>query len=235
MFILELRKRYPDLYITNCASGGYRMELGQAMMFDSFWLSDNQGPYEGIRIVKDTLKRVPSALMERWNVQKYCEDFPLYPNQRVGRMIHCNNGTWDFLIGIDDSFSEAFLKGGPMGFSCDIDAFPAEYKNRWSDVIAQYKQERSFYKDATARILVDSDSIIAIEYADRALERCEIQVFCKVTHAQEIVVYPAVCADAQYHCGELMLSGKDIRENGILFDSLCQNACHTICLMKKTD
>ena len=56
------------------------MELGQGMLFDDFWLSDNQGPYEGIRIVKDTLKRMPSALIQRWNVQKYCEEFLIYPD-----------------------------------------------------------------------------------------------------------------------------------------------------------
>ena len=122
------------------------MELGQGLLFDSFWLSDNQGPYEGIRIVKDTLKRMPTGLIERWNVQKYCEDFPAYPQKNRGRMIHCNDATWSFLIGVEDSFSEAFMHGGPMGFSCDIDAFSGEYKKRWSDVITQYKQDREFYK-----------------------------------------------------------------------------------------
>ena len=40
---------------------------------------------------------------------------------------------------------------GPMCFSCDLDAFPAEYKERWKSVIAQYKQDREFYKTATER------------------------------------------------------------------------------------
>ena len=77
-FIEELRRRFPDLYITNCASGGYRMEVEQGTLCESFWLSDNQGPYEGIRIVKDTLKRMPTALIERRNVQKYVEGMPNY-------------------------------------------------------------------------------------------------------------------------------------------------------------
>lgn len=232
-FVEKLRQRYPDLYITGCAGGGYRMELGQAMLFDDFWLSDNQGPYEGIRIVKDTLKRMPSALIQRWNVQKYCGDFPVYPDKKTGRMIHCNDATWDFLIGINDSFSEAFMHGGPMGFSCDIDAFPAQYKKRWSDVIAQYKQDREFYKDATARILVDSDSIIAIEYADRTFNRCVIQIFTKTTYAQEIVLYPAVCAEAEYLYGDNILSGKDIKENGILIQKIRDNNCQILKMAKK--
>ena len=232
-FILRLRERYPELYITNCASGGHRMELGQGMLFDDFWLSDNQGPFEGIRIVKDTLKRMPSSLIQRWNVQKYCDDFLVYPGKRMGRMVHCNNGTWDFLIGINDSFSEAFMHGGPMGFSCDINAFPIEYKKRWSDVIAQYKRDRAFYKDATARILVDSDSIIVIEYADKAMDRCVIQIFTKTTYAREIVLYPSVHSEEQYRCGELLLSGKDIKENGILIKNLSDNSCRVLNIIKE--
>lgn len=237
-FILRLRRRYPDLYITNCASGGYRMELGQGMLFDSFWLSDNQGPYEGIRIVKDTLKRMPTGLVERWNVQTYCEGLtPSYGSRNtaesVGRMLHCNNGTWDFLIGINDSFSEAFMQGGPMGFSCDVNALPPEYKERWNEVIAQYKEDREFYKNAAARILVDSDSIIAIEYADRAFECCVIQVFTKTTYAREILLYPEVCSGSQYRYDDVLLSGRDIRENGIQLRNLRDNSCRELKLMKE--
>jgi hypothetical protein len=149
-------------------------------------------------------------------------------------MIHCNDATWSFLIGVQDSFSEAFMQGGPMGFSCDLDAFPPEYKKRWSDIIAQYKQDRNFYKDATARILVDSDSIIAIEYADKNLNRCVIQLFTKTTHAREIVLYPAVCSEAEYLCGDSILLGKDIMGNGILIQNLNDNTCQILKMVKKT-
>ncbi len=231
-FIFRLRNRYPDLYITNCASGGYRMELGQGMLFDDFWLSDNQGPYEGIRIVKDTLKRMPSSLIQRWNVQKYCEDFPMYPDKKTGRMLHCNNATWDFLIGVQDSFSEAFMHGGPMGFSCDMDAFPTEYKKRWRDVIAQYKKDREFYKDATARILVDSDAVTVLQYADTKLEECILQIFTKTTYAHELILYPIVDETREYSCQDKILGGKDICENGIIIEQLKQNSAWTIKLVR---
>ena len=237
-FILRLRERYPDMYITNCASGGYRMELGQGMLFDSFWLSDNQGPYEGIRIVKDTLKRMPTGLIERWNVQAYCEGLnPSYHKRTLsktaGRIIHCNNATWEFIIGIEDSFSEAFVHGGPMGFSCDINAFPTEYKKRWSDVIAQYKRDREFYKEATARILVDTDSIIVIEYADKTFDLCVLQIFTKTIYTQVLDLYPAVCEEAKYSYGDVLLSGKDIKENGILVNGLRENCCMVLKLVKE--
>ena len=233
-FITRLREQYPDLYITNCASGGYRMDLGQGILFDSFWLSDNQGPYEGIRIVKDTLKRMPGAMIERWNVQKYCEGFPVYhgETETTGKMIHCNNGTWDFLIGINDSFSEEFLKGGPMGFSCDLDAFPSKYQNRWKEVIAQYKKDRNFYRDATARILVDSENITVIQYSDTSFSRCILQIFTKTIYANELVLYPTVDNTADYQYQNDILFGKEILEDGIRIEQLLQNSCKLIELRK---
>ena len=106
----------------------FRMEMGQATYTDSFWFTDNQGPYEGLTIIKDTLKRLPSACIERWNVQKYLEGFPAYhPDKCVGRMVSCNNATWDYAITISDEYTDAFVKGGPLGFSCDLCSFPEQW------------------------------------------------------------------------------------------------------------
>jgi len=231
-FILKLRERYPELYISNCAGGGYRAELGQGMLFDSFWISDNQGPYEGIRILKDTLKRIPTSLIERWNVQKYCEGITAYNTNQSGRMIHCNDATWNFLIGIEDSFSEAFIHGGPMGFSCDLTAFPQEYKKRWSEVISKYKSNREFYKSATARILVDSDSIIIVQYSDPKLSRCIIQIYTKTNYSKRLIIYPILDASKRYLFEGKILAANDVLENGVVIDNLSQNSCRTLEFIK---
>lgn len=227
-FVEGLRKKYPDLYITGCAGGGYRMELGQGTLFDSFWMSDNQGPYEGIRIVKDTLKRMPTGLIDRWNAQRYCEGFPVYQGGTTGKMIHCNDALWEFLIGVRDSFSEGFMLGGPLGFTCDIDAFPAEYKERWSAIIAQYKKDREFYMNATARILVDTDSVIVIQYSDVELNRCVIQTFFKATHTYKLLICPIVDSSKSYVYLDQTYSGEELLENGLLIDHFKTNSCHTI-------
>lgn len=232
-FISKLRNKYPDLYITNCAGGGYRAELGQGEFFDSFWLSDNSGPYEGIRIVKDTLKRMPTALIERWNVQKYSDGFPTYNGSKSGKMIHCGDAVWSFLIGVEDSFSEAFMHGGPMGFSCDIADFPQEYKKRWAEVISKYKSDREFYKNAVARILVDSPSVIIIEYSDVALNRCIIQIYTKTSYSKSLIIYPVLDADKEYLYNGNVLSANDVIENGIIIDKLAQNSCKTLEFIRK--
>lgn len=233
-FVEILRSRYPDLYITNCAGGGYRMELGQAAMFDSFWFTDNQGPYDGIRIVKDTLKRMPTALIERWNVQKYCEGFPKYGvEEPVGVMLSCNNATWDFILNVDDSFTKAFINGGPIGFSCDLASMPDSYKELWKEQIAAFKKNREFFMNATARILVDSEDIVVIQYADPGLNRCMVQLFTKRSYASCLTVYPVVDCLGEYCVDGEKRSGQDICDNGILFKDLQDNCCYTAELKKE--
>lgn len=232
-FIERLRGKFPNLYITNCASGGYRMELYQGTMFDSFWLSDNQGPYKGIDIVKNTLKRMPTGLIERWNVQKYADGFLEYGTKgKVGRILSCNNGTWDFIISVKDSFTKGFLTGGPMGWSCDLDV-PADYKALWKEWITEYKKHREFYKMATARILVDSQEISVIEYADPSFNRCIIQVFTKTTYARNLVIYPCVSERDRYQLAGNQLGGRELMENGIVVENLKDNDCRVMELTKE--
>lgn len=231
-FVEKLRSKFPNLYITNCASGGYRMELSQGTFTDSFWLSDNQGPYKGLDIVKNTIKRMPSALIERWNVQKYTEDILQYCEKKYGGMISCNNATWDFIINVKDEYTKAFLTGGPMGFSCNLDV-PDSYKEIWKNWILQYKKDRNFYIKANARILADSEEISIIEYSDSAFDRCVIQVFTKTTYALQLNVYPVVCKSSYYTVNGASLSGKELIEDGICLTDLKNNDCRIIELIKE--
>ena len=233
-FVEELNGKYPDIYITNCASGGGRMDLFQALFTDSFWFTDNQGPYGGLRIIKDTVKRMPSALIERWNVQKYIEGVPRYGfYTRQGMMINCNNATWESVIRVSDAFNEAFMTGGPIGFSCDIASFPEEYKNKWKSAIEKFKKDRNFYISALAKILVDEEDITAIEYFDKNRSRCIVQVFTKVTYAYDLTVYPDIDKGAEYVYNGEAISGKEIYENGIRIKDIMNNDCVTIELLKR--
>ncbi len=217
-FIKEFKARYPDVYLTNCGGGGFRMELGQATLFDSVWFSDNESPVAGVKIIKDTLKRIPSSYIERWNVLRYCEGFLKYANPvPIMKAVSCNDAIWDTLVGVKDSYVEEFSKGGVMGFSCDLASFPEKYKKRWKELIGQYKQEREFYKSAGARILVDAEDTTVIEYADKAFSKCVVQIFAEAVHFSGLSVYPTVDETAEYVCslnGQI-LSGKEIMENGI--------------------
>jgi alpha-galactosidase len=232
LFIQELKNRFPDLYISNCAGGGNRMEMAQATYTDSFWFTDNQGPYEGLSIIKETLKRMPTGCIERWNVQKYLEGFPAYSPTLQGRMVSCNNATWDFVLTVSGEYTKAFMTGGPLGFSCDLCSFPDEYKKQWKDFIKRYKADREFYAKATVRILIDTPSIIAIEYADTDFSRCELQLFTKLVYAKDVCVYPAVDKSATYQWNGEMLTGAEIMENGLYVNELLDNNAVCITLQK---
>ena len=226
VFVDKLKARFPDLYITNCASGGYRMDLHQPTFTDSLWISDNHSPVRGLDILRGTLKRLPTSFIERWNVQQYAEGFPRYGVVgKVGVLFNCNNGTWDSITTVDPTFAENFFIGGPMGFSCDLVALPEEYKNRWVSAIAQYKEDRDFFRTATAHILVDADAICVIEYASEKFERVVLQLFTKLVNAESLTVYPVLDTTAEYSYGEKCMKGADLASDGISFAGLREFSC----------
>lgn len=224
-FMSRLRQRYPELYITNCAGGGYRAELMQSTLSDSFWITDNMGTYEGVRIIKDTLKRMPVSYIERWNSQVYCDNIPDYFEITKGKMLNCSNGDWSFLIGTNDSFSKEFTRGGPVGFSCDIAGMPEKYKEFWKEAIEEHKQNRDFYMNAVCRLLVDTENITVLQYSDASLERVILQVFTKCINTKDLYVYPSLDEKLAYNYNGNTLPGSQLAQDGICFDNLIPNSC----------
>ena len=232
-FIRRLRERYPALYITNCASGGYRMELSQGILFDSFWLSDDQEPVEGVRIVKDTIKRLPPALIERWCVQQYGDGFPVCGGAPVGKMLQCSNALWDYVVGVNDTFTEGFLTGGPMCFSCDVAGWPEDYKARYREIIAAYKKERDFFMNASASLIADGAGITAIEYFDADYKKLVLQVFTgNAFYSQDIRICLHADANAKYRFSGENTEGSDLCEDGILITDMHKNCCKTFVFEK---
>ena len=112
-----------------------------------------------------------------------------------------------------------------MGFSCDLVALPKEYKKRWSDAIAQYKEDREFFRTATARILVDADDIAVLEYASENFDRVVVQVFTKVVNAETLRIYPVLDTNAEYTYRSVVASGRELSEDGILLNCLEEASC----------
>ena len=232
-YVSALKEKYPYLYICNCASGGMRMDLGHAAFYDSYWISDNQGPYEGIDIYLGSIKRLPPCVIEKWDVQTFLQDVPEYSKKEHRSLpISCNNGTWDFVINVSEEYTKNFLSGGPFGFSCDISAFPEDYKKEMTEFIAEYKKDREFYISACAKILCDTDSFKCIEYFDNDLSKIEIKLFTKLIYQPTITVYPKVDESAKYIVDGEEILGKDILKDGLEFGNLKLNDCQTITLKK---
>lgn len=225
--IAQLRQRYPHLYLTNCASGGNRMDIGQMECFDSVWYSDNQSPVEGIRMIKDIAKHYPPCTLERWDVRRFYGGFPKYKSETpVTLALSCANATWDGIVAVRPSFTYGLLTGGVMGISADLTQYPVEERAALKDLIAAHKANRDFYQHAVLRVLHDSDRISVFQYSDPALDRLEIQVFCKELFQNTLTIYPVAEGNATYVCDNAELNGSTLMNNGIQLKIADYNCFH---------
>lgn len=215
-FIADIKAKYPDMYFTNCASGGNRMDLYQGTVYDSIWSSDNQSPIGGFRIFKDTALRMPPCHIEKWDVRRFFEGFPKYANKELVTLpISCNGATWENVCNVKSEYTHNFLTGGPIGFSTDIASYPEEEKQALKKHIAKFKKEREFYKNATLRVIYDSQDITAIQYSDTQLNKIVIQIFCNVVNQQTVTVYPVLNNSAVY-----ILNGEEVLANKLCEDGI---------------
>lgn len=213
-FVQSLKKLHPDLYMENCASGGLRMSLAGCVDFDSYWDSDNQSPYEGMRIFKDTVLRLPPQVIEKWaTIQSACNFEPTYGRDFSEKIISTNDATWNDVRGIHPSFLEGYLTGTPIGFSCDLNSFSTELFERLKKLVAEFKQDREFWQKAVCRILTDTDSMLVLEFCDMSYEKAVVVVFTKRTVQSNIRVYPVIDENAKYRIsGQCLFAGRDCNE-----------------------
>ena len=215
-FLSDIRQAIPGIHITNCSGGGNRMELANGMFYDSIWSSDNQSPIYGFRIIKDTALRLPPCHFERWDVRRYVEGIPKYGSPTLVQLpISCNGANWENVHNVTPRYTHSFLTGGPVGFSTDINAYPEEEKQALEAHIRQFKQDRDFYKAASFRILHEIDGLTAVEYADEKLDRLMVQVFSNVLNQDVLTVYPAADPDKTYRWNDMLLTGRQLQEDGI--------------------
>ena len=233
-FIEIIKERFPEIYITNCASGGYRADLYQGSFTDSFWPSDNESVITEMEIIKNNIKRMPCSLIERLNVQKYCGGFPDMINGGTkGLLANCNDATWDSIVSVENSYTAAYLKSGPVGFSCDICDFPEEITAYYKDFITQFKNERDFYINADTRIIADSENFTAYQYSNADLSKITIALFINRAYAYDFRVYPVVAQNSSYQVGDKILTGEEIKSNGINFNNLKNYSCQEVTLIKR--
>lgn len=206
-FVDALRAKYPDLYLTSCASGGEQMELANYTHFDSTWPSDNESPYVEMDIYKASLLRLPPQGFERWvavHSLKGTEDF--YRSFADGgfneeRLVACGDAVWKQPVGVALSYLKGYMTGGPIGFSTDLtmlsDAAFAEMRAH----VASIKKDRAFWRTVTARILCDTPTVTVYQYSDTALARAEIRLFTGKTKQTGFRVYPVLDPERVYTDG----------------------------------
>ncbi len=216
-FIDRLREAYPSLYLQNCASGGLRMDMTGALRFDGFWPSDNESPYEGMRIVANTMLRLPPQLIERWVVVRSLEHFlPSYDGKEVDKILACNDCVWDRVVEVSQSYLEGFMLGGGVGFSLDFNALSQNFLDFLKETVASRKAQTAFWQNAVGRILTDVKDIRVIQYSDPAFETVKLVIFRENIRQNALDIRPVVDPAATYRIdGDKTVSGAGLMRDGM--------------------
>ena len=215
-FVREIRRRNPGIYIEGCAGGGYMMNLGWADVFDSFWLSDNQSPDEGIRIVKESMLRLLPRQIERWIVArslgKYRPDSP----DESKLILAQQGGGWANARAVSPSVLDAFAAGGPYCFSCDLTAVSERDLGRFAEVIAERRRDAGFWNGAVGRIICDTPTMLALQYADASLDDVRIVVLPLGAPQRTVTVRPVLTPGAVYRVDGEEMTAERIAKEGLV-------------------
>ena len=201
IFMSELKKRRPNVYLTGCAGGGERTELAY----------------------KETILRLPPQGFERWTCihsleeyEDFYKPFTAESHKPYNRLVACCDAWWYDIAGVHPSYLEAYHTCGPIGFSCDLTKISEADRKCFAEFIASVKKKREFWKKAVARKICDTDTVTVFQYSDMNLTEIVLNIISNETLQNGITVYPVVDDKKLYIVnGERKMRGKEIIELGI--------------------
>lgn len=229
-FIKKIRDTFPSLYLENCASGGMRMALSALETgFDSIWISDNHSLYEQLRIYKDTVLRMPSRSLERWitvgsteiSTRKYDG------SGKAEKILVSGDSGWGHVEAINADYLKACTVGGPIGVTCDLTKCTDNLIELLKNHIAEYKNERDFWKNSECHILCDTETMLVLQFCDKNTDKIKIFSYAEKPNQTEVTVYPYVQAGKVYTNNGNGISAEELCENGVTLvvgDRYCANA-----------
>lgn len=212
-FLAAVREAHPEVYLECCAGGGHRMDLANYTLFDGFWFSDNQSPYDGLKILSGTFRRLLPAAIERWGVIREAGGFLSYLNgDDTERLLATDDSTWSGIVSTSVEYMCGFFSGGSPAFSCRLGGLSEETKAKLRDFVAAFKRDRAFWTGAVCRILTDTDGVLALQYECEGEIR--LVVYTDKPHHPAVTLYPVV-ADRDYTVDGALRSADDLRLRGI--------------------
>lgn len=222
-YLNELRRRFPTLYFSGCAGGGERLELANYIKYDSFWPTDNESPYENMRMFKETILRLPPQGYEKVTCihslpeyEDFYAPFSLLTQNSTERLISSADAWWYDIKGVHPSYLEGYHTCSPIEFSCDLSKISPKMRERLKRHIENIKENREFWKTAVARIIADTPTVTVYQYSDMSLTKNIIQVMTDKILQDEITVYPVLLEEKVYLLNkEKEMSGRVIMEEGI--------------------
>ena len=191
-FVEHVRTRNPGIRIEGCASGGFMMDLNWSRTFDGFWLSDNQSLYDGVRIVKDTMLRLPPRCIERWLTLRRLNGIQPDYNGGDSRLLTTEDAMWLNVRSVPLSRVDGFVAGGPFCMSCDLTTFDDGDVRYFRELIAKIRGDSAFWQTAVGRILVDTPEVTVLQFSDEKLTDVRIFAITQDSSEHRLNVRPAV-------------------------------------------
>lgn len=149
----RIRKKYPDLVIQDCASGGGRANWGYMPYFDEFWVSDNTDALQRVYMQWGTSYFFPSQVM--------ASHISAAPNHQTQRVIPLK-------YRIDVAMS------GRLGMEIQPKNMTDEEKALCKNAIAEYKTIRPIVQMGNIYRLVspyDKQGVASLMYVDDAKQK----------------------------------------------------------------
>ena len=227
-YVSDVREKYPDIYIEGCASGGFVTNINNMKLYDSVWLSDNQSIYETIRIFKDSLSHISPCFMEKWAALLSVENkFPsAFKKELVPQHFSTHDGTWTGIVNFYEGWLDGFFAGSPIGISTDLTVITPELRQALKEKIATFKAEEPFWRNASARILSDTDRLLAIQYETDDMIKVVVYTGKPVVQTY-MTIYPVL--DGK----EFTFDGKDYDGNGLTIENPVERNSYIFTLERK--
>ena len=227
-YLSDLRAACPDLYLECCAGGGHRMDLANYTLFDGFWFTDNQSPYDGLAILSGTVRRLPPAAIERWGVMREAEGFLSYGKEEpIPRLLATDDSTWRGIVSTSADYMCGFFSGGSPAFSCRLGGLSAETKATFRTFIEAFRKDRAFWSGASCRILCDTDGVLCLQYEYAGSIR--LVFYTAKPENPVITVYPVI-EERAYTVNGTTRTYASLQEEGVTV-TLQKQSSATVCLV----
>ena len=141
----DIAKKYPQVILKNCASGGRRWDLGIARHTHAAWISDTVNPRFSPQVAYGALVEFAPETCNHWMVGD------INPKRRGGygaTITTPDPAWWDFMFRI--------AMNGQTGISSRLDLWPPEALKRAQDNVSLYKRIRGTIHGADVYHLTDA-------------------------------------------------------------------------------
>ena len=146
---------------------------------------------------------MPPSALERWSVLVTCDGFtPEYFTQNTSRTLATNDGTWTGASCVEPEFMLGFMSGGSPALSCDLTKLAPEFKLQLKDFIAKHKSDKIFWKDASCRLLSDTNQLTVLQYENE--DKIKLVAYTRKLNQTTLTLYPVISKDEYSVNGNLM-------------------------------